>query len=302
MATTQTSDVSRRFISTNFSGVPRVFRRLGLFLCGVGLVLTLESTPAKAQFLDCSCLQTQAVLFTGSCTGVIPDLCLVVTNCWIPSVGSTGYTCAQLPPAFSPVTGSTPITFTLTDLPSLNTYSCNVTYNVGVTTNRFTLICPTNQFPACNPPIGDSMGRRLDKCSTVLHKQRHDSRPVLCHQLAYDHGTLDRSGLWRRGFLHRICHVWRHRCHQLSLPRHHLPDQYHRPNVLSPSARRGLHQCFLSAASREQHLPRRHHQSGLHSAIRFAFPRRHEHRHLHCSRQSRQQYQLHVRHHRAWRH
>ena len=92
MATTQTSDVSRRFISTNFSGVPRVFRRLGLFLCGVGLVLTLESTPAKAQFLDCSCLQTQAVLFTGSCTGVIPDLCLVVTNCWIPSVGSTGYT------------------------------------------------------------------------------------------------------------------------------------------------------------------------------------------------------------------
>ncbi len=153
MITTQTPDDSSSACLNNISTPARVisaFRRIGIFISGVWLALMLSSTTAKAQFLDCSCLQTQAVLFTGSCTGTIPDLCLVVTNCWIPSVSSTGYTCAQFPVPGTAVTGSTPITFTLTDLPSLNTYTCNLMYNVGFTTNRFTLICPTNQFPACN--------------------------------------------------------------------------------------------------------------------------------------------------------
>lgn len=126
-------------------------RKLFLVLAAPLLALVLSATPAKAQsFLDCSCLQTQAVLYTGSCTGTIPDLCLVVTNCWFPSVASTGYICSQTPLPGTAVTGSTPITFTLIELPGSNTFTCNLTYNVGFTTNRFTLICPTNQFLACN--------------------------------------------------------------------------------------------------------------------------------------------------------
>jgi hypothetical protein len=152
----------RRFTPTPTSNPPApqsanpagyLVRRARKVLAGVGLIasLLLGSDKAQAQsFLDCSCLQTQAVLFTPNCTGTIPDLCLVVTNCWFPSVASTGFTCSQFPPPGTPVTGSTPIAFTLFDLPSNTPYSCNLMYNVGFTTNRFTLICPTNQIVPCN--------------------------------------------------------------------------------------------------------------------------------------------------------
>ena len=52
----------------------------------VGLSAILPAGVAGAQLLDCSCLSTQAVLFTNSCCGVIPDLCLVASNCYSSTV------------------------------------------------------------------------------------------------------------------------------------------------------------------------------------------------------------------------
>ncbi len=154
MTTTSTPDDSFTSDSTHLDRVPRAlraFRRFGLFVCGVCLSLMLVTTPAKAQFLDCSCLATQSVLYTLNCTGTIPDLCLVVSNCWYPPGGSTGFACSQTPAPGTFVTSNTPITFTLTNLPGLNTFTCsNLVFYVGASTNRFTLICPTNQTVACN--------------------------------------------------------------------------------------------------------------------------------------------------------
>ena len=154
MTTNSTPNGSLASEPNNLTRFPRlscVFRRFGLFVCGVWLALTLGASPAKAQFLDCSCLATQSVLYTLNCTGTIPDLCLVVSNCWYPPVSSTGYACSQTPAPGTFVTSNTAITFTLTNLPGLNTFTCsNLVFYVGASTNRFTLICPTNQTVACN--------------------------------------------------------------------------------------------------------------------------------------------------------
>ena len=151
--TTQNSPLDSSLRTPTLTARLARIRHLGkLFSASIALVIALIFSPtrAQAQFLDCSCLQTQAIMFTNACSGFIPDVCSVVTNCWIPSGGSTGYACVQFPLPFTPVFGNTPIAFTLIDLPSSNTYSCNLMFNVGFTTNRFTLICPTNQVVPCN--------------------------------------------------------------------------------------------------------------------------------------------------------
>jgi len=122
-------------------------RFCGLFILLWGLTF---AQSGRAQFLDCSCLATQAVLFTNGCVGIIPDLCTVVSNCWFPNASSTGFTCIQNPPAGTVVTAVTPISFTLFDQPSNTPYTCNPVFYVGASSNRFTLICASNLVVDCN--------------------------------------------------------------------------------------------------------------------------------------------------------
>ena len=111
----------------------------------------LVGTAQAQPFFDCSCLATQSVLFTNACCGFIPDLCPAANNCYFPPAGSvSGYTCSQLPLPGTPVCSNTPISFTITDIDTLLTTNCNVTFYVGFSTNRFSLICPTNQILPCN--------------------------------------------------------------------------------------------------------------------------------------------------------
>lgn len=117
----------------------------------LALMLSSSSTKAQPAILDCSCLATQSVLFTTNCSGIVPDLCLVVSNCYTPSmIPPPGYVCFQTPVPGTAVTGTTPITFTIVEAATGITNTCIVNYNLGFSTNRFTLLCPTNQFLACN--------------------------------------------------------------------------------------------------------------------------------------------------------
>src|SRR6266436_4198299 len=80
---------------------------------GLAAVLTARVTEAQS-LLDCSCLSTQAVLFTNACCGVIPDLCPAANNCYSTTVvPPPGFTCTQNPPPGTPVCSSTLISFTL---------------------------------------------------------------------------------------------------------------------------------------------------------------------------------------------
>src|SRR5207245_10533123 len=109
--------------------------------------------PLRAQnpVFNCSCLSTQAVLFTNTCCGVIPNLCPVASNCYSSSVvPPPGYTCSQTPAPGTPVCSSTPINFVFTENGTSLSVTCVVAYYVGVTTNRFTLVCPPNQVVLCN--------------------------------------------------------------------------------------------------------------------------------------------------------
>ena len=117
----------------------------------VGLSAILPAGVAGAQLLDCSCLSTQAVLFTNSCCGVIPDLCLVASNCYSSTVvPPPGFTCTQNPPPGTPVCSSMAINFTLIENLTGNSAFCTVTFNTGVSTNVFTALCPPTQVLPCS--------------------------------------------------------------------------------------------------------------------------------------------------------
>ena len=67
--------------------------------------LARGALPVSAQntFLDCSCLDTQAVLVTTACQALVPDLCQF-TNCFRSSVVPPPvFTCTQNPAAGTPV-------------------------------------------------------------------------------------------------------------------------------------------------------------------------------------------------------
>jgi hypothetical protein len=115
-------------------------RWVALWLTLLGLAVT-PSSQAQNIF-DCSCLSTQSILFTNACSGFIPDLCPVATNCYFPTAGSVpGYTCLQFPPAGTPVSVCTPITFIFTETATGISVVCNVTFCPGISTNVFTLLC-----------------------------------------------------------------------------------------------------------------------------------------------------------------
>jgi hypothetical protein len=58
----------------------------------LGLSGILGGARVQAQsILNCSCLSTQAVLFTNACAGFIPDLCSAAINCYSSTiVGGAG--------------------------------------------------------------------------------------------------------------------------------------------------------------------------------------------------------------------
>jgi hypothetical protein len=115
------------------------------------LAVFMLAQQVEAQLLGCSCLSTQAVLFTNTCCGLIPDLCGPANKCYSSTiVPSPGFTCTQNPLPGTPVCSSTPITFTLLENITGNSAVCTVTFNVGVSTNVFTALCPPTQLLPCD--------------------------------------------------------------------------------------------------------------------------------------------------------
>src|SRR5438105_4264767 len=81
-----------------FTPLKRGVNEIGLLAAIVSVLSIVLPARAQTPVFNCSCLSTQAVLFTNTCCGVIPDLCPVATNCYSSSVTpSPGYTCSQTP-------------------------------------------------------------------------------------------------------------------------------------------------------------------------------------------------------------
>ena len=114
------------------------------------IVAAAQSVPP----VDCNCVLKLPDLQTNACQAFVPDLCLLATNCFSPSViiGSPGY-CSQIPAPGTPVgPGTTYISFTVVD--SQGTMAqCLVPFVVTPAAGcAFTLICPTNKTVECGSP------------------------------------------------------------------------------------------------------------------------------------------------------
>ncbi len=120
----------------------------------LAVVLALEPGRASAQTappVDCSCVLKLPQLQTNACVAVVPDLCLLATNCFSSFVviGSPGY-CSQTPAAGTLVgPGTTFITFTVQDSQGLAA-QCLVPFTVTPAAGcAFALICATNKTVEC---------------------------------------------------------------------------------------------------------------------------------------------------------
>src|SRR5947209_9485935 len=118
----------------------------------MGVLALVAASEIKAQsILDCSCLSTQAVLFTNACSAFIPDLCGPASNCYSSSIAARpGFTCSQSPLPGTLVTGPTVINFVLVENITGNTAFCAVTFNVGASANVFTALCSPPQLLPCS--------------------------------------------------------------------------------------------------------------------------------------------------------
>jgi hypothetical protein len=129
------------------------FMARGGVLLFATLALLFMASIGRAQpgtILDCNCLRQLPALFTNNCTGVIPDLCPLATNCYNSSITpSPGYTCSQTPVPGTVVTGPTPITFILTENLTGISATCNVMFATSPA-GPFQLLCSTNQIVPCN--------------------------------------------------------------------------------------------------------------------------------------------------------
>src|SRR5437763_15733522 len=117
-----------------------------LWLLAAWLGIHVATAQAQAQFVDCSCLASQAVLKTNACQGTIPDMCQF-TNCFrSTAVPPPPLTCSQTPAAGGIVgPGSYPITVTVTD-PNDVSSQCTVLFVVTTpTTGPLSLNCETNK-------------------------------------------------------------------------------------------------------------------------------------------------------------
>src|SRR6266550_859525 len=86
-----------------FTPLKRGINEFSLILILAGALLTSLTLHAQTPVFNCSCLSTQAVLFTNTCCGVIPNLCPVASNCYSSSVvPPPGYTCSQTPAPGTP--------------------------------------------------------------------------------------------------------------------------------------------------------------------------------------------------------
>src|SRR5437773_10859188 len=106
---------------------------------------------AQAQFVDCSCLASQAVLKTNACQGVIPDMCQF-TNCFKSTVQPPPpLSCSQTPaPGGIVGPGTYPITVTVTDPNGVGS-QCTMNFVVTApTSGPFSLACATNKTVECN--------------------------------------------------------------------------------------------------------------------------------------------------------
>ncbi|PWU21560.1 MAG: hypothetical protein C5B50_01450 [Verrucomicrobia bacterium] len=153
-----TKVLSRRFLHLTGNELRRggdirqsqIPMKLRIIIGSICAAAMLVATALQAQPITCSCLATQADLFTNACCGLIPDLCPVATNCYKSSLfPPLGYTCTQSPAPGTPVCVSTPITFTLIENVTSNSVTCTVTFNVGVFTNPFVLHCAPSQNVPC---------------------------------------------------------------------------------------------------------------------------------------------------------
>src|ERR1051325_776837 len=121
-------------------------------LASVLAALIVNSVQAQGQqYLDCSCLATQAVLVTNACQAVVPDLCRF-TNCYRSSVQPPiALSCSQSPPAGTSVgPGTTPITVTVMD-PNGVSSQCVVNFQVNsASTGPFSLVCASNKTVLCD--------------------------------------------------------------------------------------------------------------------------------------------------------
>lgn len=117
------------------------------------VALALPSLRAQPQYVDCSCLSTQAVLATNACQAFVPDMCQF-TNCFTSTPGtSIPLTCSQTPVAGTQVgPGTHPITVTVTD-PNGVSSQCVVNFTVtGISSGQFDLICASNKTVLCDQP------------------------------------------------------------------------------------------------------------------------------------------------------
>jgi hypothetical protein len=121
----------------------------GLFgLALAGFVTAAHANPNPP--VDCNCVTNLPALQTNGCQGIVPDLCLLATNCFSPAViiGSPGY-CSQSPPPDTIVgPGTTSLLFTVMDSQS-NTVQCVVPFTVNPPPSSFSLICVSNKTVQC---------------------------------------------------------------------------------------------------------------------------------------------------------
>ena len=151
----------------------RLVGRIKLLLRAAAVAAFLATTAVQAQplgnLLDCSCLSTQAVLFTNACCGVIPDLCPGAANCYNPSIlPAPGFTCVQTPAPGTVVCNTTNITFTLIENVFFKSNTCVLPFYVGLSTSVFTALCPPSQIVPCGTTnwVFGPIGWTNECCST----------------------------------------------------------------------------------------------------------------------------------------
>ncbi len=112
------------------------------------LALAASVISARAlQAVDCTCLANLPALQVTNCSGVVPALCSLGTNCF--STNVLAGTCNQSPPAGTILTpGTYSISLNVLDNQS-NLVQCIVGFTVTAPAPVFTVTCPTNKTVEC---------------------------------------------------------------------------------------------------------------------------------------------------------
>jgi len=119
----------------------------------LGIVLAIFVGPVKAATnppVNCSCVAGLPSLIVSNCPALVPDLCVLATNCFSTNVviGAPGYCMQSLPPGMPANPGTNIIMFMVTDGLS-NSTTCQVEFVVVQPPNPTLSLVSSNKTVAC---------------------------------------------------------------------------------------------------------------------------------------------------------